>query len=163
MHCCCYFFFTSYGHSENHRFKYFSHFLFCWLIVHYSRILLSHLIRGQIICYWQTTVFKGNRNLMVWNGNDSIWRAYWRMTVIIVKIIIIQPLCSSHLITGRAGTPCFDVPLMYLTFRCWNVTLYTLKNKGSLLALMVPWRTFNIHEIFPLHKKFLVVEKRFRL
>ncbi len=125
--------FFSYGHSENHRFKYFSHFLFCWLIVHYSRILLSHLIIGQIICYWQTTVFKGNRNLMVWNGMEIIpfeeligaWRL-WN-TVIIVKIIIIQLLCSSHQITGRAGTPCFDVPLMYLTFRCWNVTLYTLR------------------------------------
>ncbi len=31
-----------------------------------------------------------------------------------------------------------------------------LKNKGSLLASMVPWRTFTIHGIFLLHKYSLV-------
>ncbi len=35
---------------------------------------------------------------------------------------------------------------------------FTLKNKGSLLASMVPWRTFNIRGIFPFHKR-LYVEK----
>ncbi len=31
---------------------------------------------------------------------------------------------------------------------------HTLKNKVSLLASTVPWRTFNIHENFPFHKRF---------
>ncbi len=34
-----------------------------------------------------------------------------------------------------------------------------IQHKGSLLAWMVPWRTFNIHGIFPLHKRFFTVEK----
>jgi len=36
-------------------------------------------------------------------------------------------------------------------FRSQKIHLNTLKNKGYLLALMVP--TFNIHGIFPFHKK----------
>ncbi len=36
---------------------------------------------------------------------------------------------------------------------------YTLKTEESLLASMAPWRTFNIHGIFPLHKTFFTVEK----
>jgi len=31
--------------------------------------------------------------------------------------------------------------------------LYTLKNKGPLLTLMVPQRTFNSHENVPFHKR----------
>jgi len=37
--------------------------------------------------------------------------------------------------------------------------LHTHKNKGSLLASMVPWGTFNIHGTFPLVKRFFIVEK----
>ncbi len=37
---------------------------------------------------------------------------------------------------------------------------YSLENKGSLLASMVPWRTLNIHGTFPFHKKFFIVEKK---
>ncbi len=36
--------------------------------------------------------------------------------------------------------------------------LYSLNNKGSLLASIVPWRTFNIHGSFPFHKRFFMVE-----
>ncbi len=36
---------------------------------------------------------------------------------------------------------------------------HTLKN-GSLLVFVVSWRNFNIHEIFPLHKKLFIEEKK---
>lgn len=36
---------------------------------------------------------------------------------------------------------------------------YFLKNKGSLLVSVVPQRTFNIHRTFPIHKRFIKVEK----
>ncbi len=38
----------------------------------------------------------------------------------------------------------------------------TLKNKSGLLAMMAPWRTFNIHGAFPLHKRFFI-KQFFRL
>ncbi len=37
----------------------------------------------------------------------------------------------------------------------------TLKNKGNLLSSMVPWRAVNIHESFPLFKRFFTVEEGF--
>lgn len=36
---------------------------------------------------------------------------------------------------------------------------FTFKNKGSLCISVVPWRTSNIHGIFPLHKMFFIVKK----
>lgn len=35
---------------------------------------------------------------------------------------------------------------------------YTFINKGTLLALMVPRRDFNIYGKFPFHKRFIIVE-----
>ncbi len=40
---------------------------------------------------------------------------------------------------------------------------YTLTNKGSLLASMVPGRTFNINGNFSFYKKFFKVEKQVRM
>ncbi len=37
--------------------------------------------------------------------------------------------------------------------------IYTLKNKGSVLVFMVPWRIFKLHLIFPFHKSFFIWEK----
>ncbi len=34
----------------------------------------------------------------------------------------------------------------------WTATFYTLKNKGSLMASMVIWRTLNIHQPFKCRK-----------
>jgi len=36
---------------------------------------------------------------------------------------------------------------------------YFLKNKDSLLPLMVQWIAFNIHGTFPLHKMLFIVKK----
>jgi len=38
------------------------------------------------------------------------------------------------------------------SYICFTVA-QILKNKGYLLASMVPWGTFNIHWTFPLHKR----------
>ncbi len=40
-----------------------------------------------------------------------------------------------------------------------NTLWYTPKNKGSLLASMVPQRTFTNHGTFSFHKRFFTVEK----
>lgn len=39
-----------------------------------------------------------------------------------------------------------------------NKQYYILKNKDSLLASVVPLRTFIIHRIFPFHKSFFIME-----
>lgn len=49
-----------------------------------------------------------------------------------------------------------------LTFFLWTFgphwsSLQTLKTNGSLLASMIPWRIFN--GIFPVHKRFLILEQ----
>ncbi len=51
------------------------------------------------------------------------------------------------------------------TFRCQILSYishwisYTLKNRGSSLALMVSWITLNIHRTSPFHKRLFIVEK----
>uniref|UniRef100_A0A8C1RQX5 RALY RNA binding protein like n=1 Tax=Cyprinus carpio TaxID=7962 RepID=A0A8C1RQX5_CYPCA len=78
--------------------------------------------------------------------------------------------CSSYLRTLSSGSLCsmglsiiqsqfvsYDFNFHYHIFSTWS----TLKNKGSLLASMVPQRTFIIHGTFLFHKRFLTVEKRF--
>ncbi len=41
-----------------------------------------------------------------------------------------------------------------VTLTAQNSLIYTLKNKGSLLASIVQWRTFKIHGTFLFHKRF---------
>jgi len=45
-------------------------------------------------------------------------------------------------------------------FKCLigQIEQYTVKNKDSVLAKMVQLRAFNINEIFPLYKRFFIVE-----
>ncbi len=42
---------------------------------------------------------------------------------------------------------------------CFPCSSLTLKNKGSLMASMVQWRTLNIHGTFQMQKRFFIMEK----
>ncbi len=48
----------------------------------------------------------------------------------------------------------------YLILHGWNESFFIFL-KIQVLALMVPWRTFNIHETFPLHNKEMYNRKSF--
>ncbi len=41
----------------------------------------------------------------------------------------------------------------------FSQTFYTRNNKGSLLASIIPWRTFNILGALTFHKRFFQSEK----
>ncbi len=75
-------------------------------------------------------------------GRDGCWKSHgWRFPN--------HPDVSTQWVCGKR--------LLGWTGLLECLMNYTFKNNGSLLALL---RTFNTYGNFPLHKRFLVVEKR---
>ncbi len=81
--------------------------------------------------------------MMNFKCNWNILEAIYKQATYPVVLVLKQTLCSN--LVGNTS----------------KSSLICLENKGFLLVAMVPWRTFNIHENFPFHKMFFIVEKRF--
>ncbi len=79
----------------------------------------------------------------------------------------INGICLFFVVVGLVSffTQMLQVILHIKPFHEMIVNYYrcTLKNKGSLLALMVPWRTFNINGKIPLDKSFFIETSFIRL
>ncbi len=115
----------------------------------------------SLICQWVINVIsRGYARLapFVPIQDESLWNWNWVLLIsyhtgwLVLRLFLIRIWNYNLSITIWLKCSVGDATLKV-------IYMYTLKNKGSLLASMVLWRTLNIHGTFQMQKRFFIVEK----
>ncbi len=124
----------------------------------------------SLICQWVINVIsRGYARLapFVPIQEESLWNWNWVLLIsyhtgwLVLRLFLIRiwkyNLSITIWLRCSVGDATLKVKPIYIYI--YSIYIYTVKNKGSLLASMFLWRTLNIHGTFQMQKRFFIVEK----
>ncbi len=116
----------------------------------FGRLLLKRKNKKSVAC-------RGAAFQMLWTEDDEEYKPLtWRLYSLVWRIMSKRcASCGSNLgwPTSHVETCWHGNWVVKILFHC------TLKNKGSLLAWLVLWKTLDIHGTLQIKKMFFIVEK----